>query len=212
MSYLQWKRLCKTCGVRYAEIDNIGVHGCRYHPGALNRDGHGKWHKEGCWECCGKSPYVTLPSGRRNPDFDAEFLDGCTGMDHSALQTSFTTHDNILEKDWPVKLCDEFSSDIFKLKDGKIDIKHKGLKIDNLGQFYVERFDAVMAMKRFKHKYNGSTCLTKEIFYQVNGSEVKSIVMEKNKTLDDLKTKIKATNTSPNETLDETKVYQLNAS
>ncbi len=58
-----------------------------------------------------------------------------------------------------------------------------------------------------------STCLTKEIFYQLDGSEVKSIVMEKNKTLNDLQRKIHAKTTVPNltiEQLDETEVRQIN--
>ena len=125
MSYLKWKRLCKTCGVRYAEVDNMGVHACKFHCGPLNRYGPGKWWPEGCWDCCGKSPYATLPSGSRNPRFSAKFLHGCTGMDHSALQTSFTPTDDIPEKVWPRELCEALNDDIMSLKRGDINIKHK---------------------------------------------------------------------------------------
>lgn len=195
MSYLKWKRLCKTCGVRYAEVDNMGVHACKFHCGPLNRYGPGKWWPEGCWDCCGKSPYPTLPSGRRNPRFSAKFLHGCTGMDHSALQTSFTPSDNIPEKVWPRELCEALNDDIMSLKRGDINIKHKGLRINNMGEFFIERFDANMYHKRRKHKWDGDEKLTIEFKYFIKNdedtlSEEKSVVLDRDATVADLLNKV----------------------
>lgn len=186
MSYLKWQRLCKTCGVRYAEIDNIGVHACRFHSGPLNRDGPGRWHPEGCWDCCGKSPFPYLSDGRRNPRYASKFVDGCTGMDHSALQTCFTASDSIKEKDWPLELCQQLSPDIMSLREGNMRITHKGLRINELGEFYVERFDRDAAMLRAKHRYDGNEQMTVEIFYEIEIDTKKkeeSIVMDKNATV-----------------------------
>ena len=166
MSYLKWKRLCKTCGVRYAEIDNIGAHACKFHSGPLNRDGPGRWHPEGCWDCCGKSPFIYLSNGRRNPRYASAFVDGCTGMDHSALQTSFTASDRIMEKEWPLELCQQLSADIMKLREGNLNIRHKGLRINHLGEFYVERFDKESHAPS-KHRFDGNEQMTVEIFYEM---------------------------------------------
>lgn len=185
MSYLKWKRLCKTCGNRYAEIDNIGVHRCIYHSGRLNRNGPGKWHPEGCWECCGKSPYAYLPNGRRNPRYSSTFLHGCTRMDHSALKTIFCDSDHIQERDWPAELCEQLNNDIMKLRNGDRNIMHRGLRINDLGEFYIERYDRHMAMERKKHKYVGDERMTVEINYQLD-SEIKTVVMERDKTVGDL--------------------------
>ena len=182
MSYLKWKRLCKTCGIRYAEIDNIGVHACRFHSGPLNRDGPGRWHPEGCWDCCGKSPFPFLGNGRRNPRYASKFVDGCTGMDHSALQTCFTASDNLQEKDWPLELCNQLSPDIMKLREGNMNITHKGLRINHLGEFYVQRFDVDAAMLRGKHRFVGNEQMTTEIFYEKK-SEQKSVIVDKNSTV-----------------------------
>ena len=197
MSYLKWKRLCKTCGVRYAEVDNMGVHACKFHCGPLNRYGPGKWWPEGCWDCCGKSPYATLPSGSRNPRFSAKFLHGCTGMDHSALQTSFTPTDDIPEKVWPRELCEALNDDIMSLKRGDINIKHKGLRINNLGEFFIERFDANMYHERRKHKWDGDEKLTIEIKYFKDSEEEKeekSVVLDRYATVKDLLNKVGASN------------------
>lgn len=195
MSYLKWKRLCKTCGVRYAEVDNMGVHACKFHCGPLNRYGPGKWWPEGCWDCCGKSPYATLPSGRRNPRFSAKFLHGCTGMDHSALQTSFTPSDNIPEKVWPRELCEALNDDIMNLKGGNINIKHKGLRINDIGEFFIERFDTNMYYERRKHKWDGDKKLTIEIKYFINDDEAeKSVVLDRDATVADLLDKVGAKN------------------
>jgi len=191
MSYLKWKRLCKTCGIRYAEIDNIGVHACRFHSGPLNRDGPGRWHPEGCWDCCGKSPFPFLTNGRRNPRYASKFVDGCTGMDHSALQTCFTASDNLQEKDWPLELCQQLSPDIMKLREGNMNITHKGLRINHLGEFYVQRFDADAAMLRGKHRFVGNEQMTMEIFYEMDRKQ-KSVVLDKNSTVKDFLDQIKA--------------------
>jgi hypothetical protein len=194
MSYLKWKRLCKTCGVRYAEVDNLGVHACKYHCGALNRSGPGKWHPKDCWDCCGKTPYTTLPNGRRNPRFSAKFLNGCTGMDHSAIQTVFTSSDDIPEKQWPRELCEELNDDIMKLRNGDRDIKHKGLKINDIGEFYIERYEKEWYEQRRKHKFDGNEQLTVELFYQYEGTDdIQSIVIEKETTVEELNKKIGAT-------------------
>lgn len=205
MSYLKWKRLCKTCGVRYAEIDNIGVHACKFHSGPLNRDGPGRWHPEACWDCCGKSPYPYLSNGRRNPRYAAAFVDGCTGMDHSALQTCFTASDNIMEKDWPLELCQQLSTDIMKLREGNLEVRHKGLRINQLGEFYIERFDINKAMLRAKHRYNGNEQMTVEIFYEIEGVAT-SVVMDGNATVADFLDKVSATN---NEEAPGTKLKEL---
>ena len=193
MSYLQWKRLCKTCGVRYAEIDNIGVHACKYHSGPFNKDGPGRWHPEGCWECCGKSPYATLINGRRNPNFSAKFLHGCTRMDHSALQTVFSKNDDIPEEAWPRELCHELSKDILKLKKGEVDIKHRGLKMNEAYKFFIERFDREQYELRRKHKFIGDEQMTKEIHYQYENKN-SVIIIEKDKTVADLLREIKKRN------------------
>lgn len=216
MSYLKWKRLCKTCGTRYAEVDNMGVHACKFHCGPLNRYGPGKWWPEGCWDCCGKSPYATLPSGRRNPRFSAKFLHGCTGMDHSALQTSFTPSDNIPEKVWPRELCEALNDDIMSLKRGDINIKHKGLRINNKGEFFIERFDANMYYERRKHKWDGDEKLTIEIKYLKDGEE-KSVVLDRDATVADLLDKVKEVDNvffennalEKSEKLDKNKLYEV---
>lgn len=222
MSYLKWKRLCKTCGVRYAEVDNMGVHACKFHCGPLNRYGPGKWWPEACWDCCGKSPYATLPDGRRNPRFSAKFLHGCTGMDHSALQTSFTPSDNIPEKVWPRELCEALNDDIMSLKRGDINIKHKGLRINNLGEFFIERFDTNMYHERRKHKWDGDEKLTIEIKYFINDddkdtvSEEKSVVLDRDARVEDLLNKVKETKVcfqgmilAKSKKLDENKLYEV---
>ena len=195
MSYLTWKRLCKTCGVRYAEIDNIGVHACKFHSGPLNRDGPGRWHPEGCWDCCGKSPYPHLSNGRRNPRYASAFVDGCTGMDHSALQTCFTASDSIKEKDWPLELCKELSADIMKLREGNLNISHKGLRINDLGEFYVQRFAIDEAMDRARHRFDGNEQMTVEVFYEMGGDPT-SVVMDRNATVADFVKKVRAKSVS----------------
>lgn len=222
MSYLKWKRLCKTCGTRYAEVDNMGVHACKFHCGPLNRYGPGKWWPEGCWDCCGKSPYATLPSGRRNPRFSAKFLHGCTGMDHSALQTSFTPSDNIPEKVWPRELCEALNDDIMNLKGGNINIKHKGLRINDIGEFFIERFDTNMYHERRKHKWDGDKKLTIEIKYFINDdeadtvSEEKLVVLDRDAIVKDLLNKVTETEVcfqgkilAKSKKLDENKLYEV---
>ena len=212
MSYLKWKRLCKTCGIRYAEIDNIGVHACKFHSGPLNRDGPGRWHPEGCWDCCGKSPYPFLSNGRRNPRYASKFVDGCTGMDHSALQTCFTASDSIKEKDWPLELCEQLSTDILKLREGNINIMHKGLRINDLGEFYVQRFAMDEAMLRAKHRFDGNKQMTTEIFYEMDG-EQKSVVIDKNSTVKVFLSRINATKirNGNKDIKDDTKMLELNS-
>lgn len=195
MSYLKWKRLCKTCGLRYAEIDNIGVHACKFHSGPLNRDGHGRWHPEGSWDCCGKSPYPYLSNGRRNPRYASAFVDGCTGMDHSALQTCFTASDSIKEKDWPLELCKELSADIMKLREGNLDISHKGLRINDLGEFYVQRFAMDEAMDRARHRFDGNEQMTVELFYEIGGDPT-SVVMDRDATVGDFLKRVGGDNVS----------------
>ena len=210
MSYLKWKRLCKTCGIRYAEIDNIGVHACRFHSGPLNRDGPGRWHPEGCWDCCGKSPFPFLGNGRRNPRYASKFVDGCTGMDHSALQTCFTASDNLQEKDWPLELCNQLSPDIMKLREGNMNITHKGLRINHLGEFFVQRFDVDAAMLRGKHRFVGNEQMTIEIFYEKD-SKQKSVIVDKNSTVKEFLNKIKAKTIreGTKEVTEETKIAEL---
>ncbi|OUV33155.1 MAG: hypothetical protein CBC48_07215 [bacterium TMED88] len=122
-------------------------------------------------------------------------MHGCTGMDHSALQTSFTPSDNIPEKVWPRELCEALNDDIMSLKRGDINIKHKGLRINNMGEFFIERFDANMYHKRRKHKWDGDEKLTIEFKYFIKNdedtlSEEKSVVLDRDATVADLLNKV----------------------
>ena len=143
-------------------------------------------------------------------------------MDHSALQTSFTPSDNIPEKVWPRELCEALNDDIMSLKRGDINIKHKGLRINNLGEFFIERFDTNMYHERRKHKWDGDEKLTIEIKYFINDddgnavSEEKSVVLDRDATVGDLLNKVKeAQNVSfdgildKSEKLDEKKLYEV---
>ena len=72
------------------------------------------------------------------------------------------------------------------LREGNMRITHKGLRINELGEFYVERFDRDAAMLRAKHRYDGNEQMTVEIFYEIEIDTKKkeeSIVMDKNATV-----------------------------
>ena len=93
-----------------------------------------------------------------------------------------------------------------KLREGNLNIRHKGLRINHLGEFYVERFDKEKAMLRAKHRFDGNEQMTVEIFYEMEEDQ-KSVVMDKDATVADFVKKVGAKSVSGE--ADDTKLKEL---
>ena len=119
-----------------------------------------------------------------------------------------------MEKDWPLELCQQLSADIMKLREGNLEIRHKGLRINELGEFYVERFDVEKTMLRARHRFDGNKQMTVEIFYEM-GDNPNSVVMDRDATVADFLKKVDATSVSGEKStkklreLYENKVYTI---
>ena len=154
---LRWGRYCMSCNQHYTDLKAIGKWQCLFHPLPVNRDGPGRHYPEGCYECCGASPYARLPNGNRNPNFRSGRLEGCTRKDHSAVQMFFCEDDDLPMHTWPELLTAELCDDLNKLTEGvdPSQLQHPGIQIKEDLSIYIQRYDKkhvdyLKSGKRFK--------------------------------------------------------------
>lgn len=189
MAQLQWGRYCLVCKEHYIEIDSIGKWQCSYHPLPLNRDCPNRY-PQGCYDCCGTSPFPFLADGSRNPNFNSLKLKGCVAKDHSGIQLTFSETDDIPESAWPQNLLLEMSDDIQILKNSdntfnqqKLrQIKHHFVQ-NQFGELFLRRFDKEehdRIVKTKKNKPNPSSLEPFDVVEaEIKGKTTKAVVIRK---------------------------------
>lgn len=104
---LDTRRLCRYCGIEFAERENLGEWQCWYHPAQYNADQSGSNYGQDQYDCCGRTKHTS-----------ARLAQGCVRTHHNAMLRDYTDRDAL---EFPI---DDVQSMGIKLNRETFEIDH----------------------------------------------------------------------------------------